>query len=90
MLQVWVFINVFIYTGPTYDSSEVQIQLDNPIEVPNTEDVLIENACTQTFAKDDGVLQKFNHIINDVGESVSSGIDKATGTKGEVGHVNIS
>lgn len=75
--------NVFIYTGPTYDSSEVQIQLDNPIEVPNTEDVLIENACTQTFAKDDGVLQKFNHIINDVGESVSSGIDKNTGTKGE-------
>lgn len=75
--------NVFIYTGPEYDSSTVQIQLDNPIEVPNTEDVLIENACTQTFAKADGVLQKFNYIINNVGESVSSGIDKDTGIRGE-------
>ena len=75
--------NVFIYTGPTYDSSEVQIQLDNPIEVPNAEMVLVENACTQTFAKADGALQKFNKIINDCGESVSSGIDKVTGEKGE-------
>ena len=74
--------NVFIYTGPTYDSTEVKIQLDNPVEVPNTEGVLIENVCTQTFAKDDGVLQKFNYIINNVGESVSSGIDSETGEQG--------
>ena len=75
--------NVFINTGENRDSKDVQIQLDNPIEVPNAEDVIIENACTQTFAKDDGVLQKFNYIINNVGESVSSGIDKNTGIQGE-------
>lgn len=75
--------NVFINTGKNRDSKDVQIQLDNPIEVPNAEDVLIENACTQTFAKADGALQKFNYIINNVGESVSSGIDKNTGEKGE-------
>ncbi|SHI00552.1 fibronectin type III domain-containing protein [Clostridium intestinale] len=75
--------NVFIYTGPTYDSSEVQIELENAIEVPNKEGVVIENACIQTFAKADGVMQKFNHIINGTGEGVSSGIDKETGEIGE-------
>ena len=75
--------NVFIYTGPTYDSSEVQIQLDNAIEVPNSENVIIENACIQTFANDDDVLQKFNHIINGVGNGVSSGTDPVTGETGE-------
>ncbi len=74
--------NVFIYTGPTYDSTEVQIQLDNPIEVPNKENVIIENACTQTFANDEKVLQKFNYIINGVGNSVSSGTDSETGETG--------
>lgn len=75
--------NVFIYTGPTYDSTDVQIQMDSAVEVPNSEDVLIENACIQTFAKEDGVMQKFNHIINEVGDGVSSGVDKETGEKGE-------
>ncbi|MNI96874.1 hypothetical protein D3C73_1554150 [compost metagenome] len=28
-------------------------------------------------------MQKFNHIINGIGEGVSSGIDKVTGEKGE-------
>lgn len=74
--------NVFIYTGPTYDSTEVQIELENAIEVPNKEGVVVENACIQTFAKADGVMQKFNHIINGTGEGVSSGIDKVTGEKG--------
>lgn len=75
--------NVFIYTGPTYDSTEVQIELENAIEVPNKEGVVVENACIQTFAKENGVMQKFNHIINGTGEGVSSGIDKVTGQKGE-------
>lgn len=75
--------NVFIYTGEDYDSSKVQIQLDSAIEVPNEENVLIENACIQTFANEDGVLQKFNAIINDVGAGVSSGIDKENGLTGE-------
>ncbi|MGX7417841.1 fibronectin type III domain-containing protein [Carnobacterium gallinarum] len=74
--------NVFIYTGPTYDASKVQIQQENAIEVPNKPGVLIENATTQTFAKSDGALQKINHIINGTGESVSSGIDQVTGEVG--------
>lgn len=75
--------NVFIYTGPTYDASEVQIQLDSAIEVPNSEGVIVENACIQTFANTDGVLQKINSIVNGTGDSVSSGIDKDTGLTGE-------
>lgn len=75
--------NVFIYTGPTYDSSEVQIQLDSVMEVPNSPDVIIENACVQTFADDNKALQKFNHIINGVGGGCSSGIDAVTGEEGE-------
>lgn len=75
--------NVFINTGEEYDASQVQIQLDNAIEVPNREDVIIENACLQTFAKDDGALQIINTIINGVGDSVSSGIDQETGLTGE-------
>ena len=70
--------NVFIYTGPEYDASQVQIQLDNAIEVPNKEGVLIENACIQTFANDGGALQKINSIINGAGNGVSSGVDKET------------
>lgn len=74
--------NVFIFTGPGYDAMDVQIQLDSGIEVPNKKGVLIENACMQTFAKDDGVLQKINHIVNDTGKGVASGVDKVTGEKG--------
>lgn len=74
--------NVFIFTGPTYDSSEVQIQLDNAIEVPDKEGVLIENACLQTFADETKVLQKINSVVNGMGDSVSSGTDPVTGEKG--------
>lgn len=78
--------NVFIYTGGENgqlgDSSKTAIQLDNAIEVPNSEGVIIENACIQTFAKADGALQKINSIINGVGQGVSSGIAE-DGTKGE-------
>ena len=74
--------NVFIFTGPTYDASEVQIQLDNAIEVPDKEGVLIENACLQTFADETKVLQKINSVVNGMGDSVSSGTDPVTGEKG--------
>lgn len=74
--------NVFIYTGPTYDSTEVQIQLDNAIEVPDAPGVLIENACTQTFADDTKVLQKINTIVNGMGDPVSSGTDPVSGEVG--------
>lgn len=72
--------NVFIYTGRTYDATGIGIQLDNAIEVPNQPGVLVENACTQTFANDEKPgggfypLSKINHIINGIGGSVSSGI----------------
>lgn len=87
--------NVFIYTGGggfnegKYDGG-AQIQLDNGIEVPNASGVLVENACMQTFAEDGsegGLYQVINHIINDVGGSVSSGFyrqeirDEETGAK---------
>lgn len=74
--------NVFIFTGPTYDASEVQIQLDNAIEVPDKEGVLIENACLQTFADENKVLQKINSIVNGMGDPVSSGTDRVTGEEG--------
>ncbi|MBS5934682.1 MAG: Ig-like domain-containing protein [Clostridiales bacterium] len=74
--------NVFIFTGPTYDASEVQIQLDNAIEVPDKEGVLIENACLQTFADETKVLQKINSVVNGMGDPVSSGTDPVTGEKG--------
>ncbi len=75
--------NVFIYTGPAYDSSGNGIELDNAIEVPNSPDVLVENACIQTFAQDESSLVKINHIINGVGGSASSGYSQETGTSGE-------
>lgn len=75
--------NVFIYTGPAYDSSGNGIELDNAIEVPNSPDVLVENACIQTFAQDDSSLVKINHIINGVGGSASSGYSQETGISGE-------
>ncbi len=74
--------NVFIYTGPTYDATEVQIQLDNAVEVPDADGVLVENVCLQTFANDDGALQKINSIVNGYGDPVSSGTDAATGEVG--------
>ena len=74
--------NVFIYTGPTYDSTKVQIVLDNAIEVPDKDGVLIENACLQTFADSDKALQKIKSIVNGKGDPVSSGIDPVTGETG--------
>ena len=74
--------NVFIYTGPTYDATEVQIELDNAIEVPDTPGVMIENACLQTFADETKALQKINSVVNGMGDPVSSGTDAITGEKG--------
>lgn len=75
--------NVFIYTGPLYDAKSIGIQLDNAIEVPNSENVLVENACIQTFANDDGALARINHIVNGAGGSASSGYNEETGERGE-------
>ena len=68
--------NVFINTNGA------AIELDNAIEVPNRQNVLIENACIQTFAKTDGPLVKINSVINGVGGFVSSGKNPETGEVG--------
>lgn len=87
--------NVFIYTGggsfdtEHYDGS-AQIELDNGIEVPNKDGVIVENACMQTFAKDGeegGLYQATNSIINGVGGSVTSGY-KRTESRAEDGSLN--
>ncbi|MBP5198674.1 MAG: fibronectin type III domain-containing protein [Lachnospiraceae bacterium] len=75
--------NVFINAGENRDSKDVSIELENAIEVPNRAGILIENACLQTFANDNGALQKINHIVNGLGGSVSSGYDAETGERGE-------
>ncbi|MCR5254860.1 MAG: fibronectin type III domain-containing protein [Acetatifactor sp.] len=75
--------NVFVNAGENRDSKDVSIELENAIEVPNRAGILIENACLQTFANDDGALQKINHIINGLGGKVSSGYDPVTGESGE-------
>lgn len=77
--------NVFIYAGESYDSSQVSIQLDNAMEVPNKDGVLIENACTQTFARAEGKYQSINSVINGVGGSVSSGKGTETNEEEPVG-----
>lgn len=68
--------NVFINTNGA------AIELDNAIEVPNRQNVLIENACIQTFAKTDGPLVKINSVINGVGGFVCSGKNPETGEVG--------
>lgn len=68
--------NVFINTNGA------AIELDNAIEVPNRQNVLVENACIQTFAKTDGPLVKINSVINGVGGFVSSGKNPETGEVG--------
>lgn len=87
--------NVFIYTGggafdtEHYDGA-AQIELDNGIEVPNKDGVIVENACMQTFAKDGeagGMYQATNAIINGVGGSVTSGY-KRSESRAEDGSLN--
>lgn len=68
--------NVFINTNGA------AIELDNAIEVPNRQNVLVENACIQTFAKTDGPLVEINSVINGVGGFVSSGKNTETGEVG--------
>jgi hypothetical protein len=50
------------------------IFLDNTFEVPDTEGVKIENACIVEFSSKTGPLVGFNHIINDTGFGISTGI----------------
>ena len=49
------------------------IYLDNAIEVPDTENVLIENACIVEIAAADGPKVGINHIVNDTTAGIRTG-----------------
>lgn len=49
------------------------IYLDNAIEVPNTEKVLIENACIVEIAAGDGPKVGINHIVNNTTAGIRTG-----------------
>lgn len=59
--------DVFIYTNGA------SIHLDNSYEVPNTEDVVVENACIVEIADGKGPAVGINHIINGAGPAISTG-----------------
>ena len=49
------------------------IYLDNAIEVPDTKNVLIENACIVEIASDDGPKVGINHIVNNTAAGIRTG-----------------
>lgn len=55
------------------NTNGASIYLDNAIEVPNTENVLIENACTVEIANGSGPQVGINHIINDTTAGIRTG-----------------
>ena len=70
--------DVFINTGGH------DIFLDNAIEVPNAEDVLIENACIVEIANGEGPKVGVNSIVNGTGCGITTGAKSETvsGKKG--------
>lgn len=59
--------DVFIYTNGA------SIYLDNAIEVPNKENVLIENACIVEIADGNGPKVGINHIVNNTTAGIRTG-----------------
>ena len=68
------------------NTNGASIFLDNAFEVPDTDGVKIENACIVEIANGEGPLVGFNHIINDSGPGISTGV----GGKGYARQVLIS
>lgn len=64
--------DVFIYTNGA------SIFLDNAIEVPNADDVLIENACIVEIANGEGPNVGINNIINGTCPGITTGADSVT------------
>lgn len=60
--------DVFIYTNGT------SIFMDNAIEVPNKEGVIVENACIVEISDENGPLVGTNSIVNGTGNGISTGI----------------
>lgn len=55
------------------NTNGASIYLDNAIEVPNTEDVLIENACIVEIANGSGPQVGINHIVNNTTAGIRTG-----------------
>lgn len=60
--------DVFIYTNGA------SIFMENSYEVPNAENVVIENCCTVEISTADGPAVGNNSIINGVGPAISTGV----------------
>ena len=66
------------------NTNGAEIFLDNAIEVPNADDVLIENACIVEIANGSGPKVGINRIINGTGCGITTGETSQTvsGKKG--------
>jgi hypothetical protein len=60
------------------NTNGAEIFLDNAIEVPNAEDVIIENACVVEIANGSGPTVGINHIINGTGAGITTGTNSKT------------
>lgn len=56
------------------NTNGASIFLDNAIEVPNKENVIVENACIVEIANGDGPLVGINSIVNGTGNGISTGV----------------
>ena len=61
------------------NTNGASIFLENAIEVPNTEGVMIENACTVEIANGSGPIVGFNHIVNGTGPAITTGAGSGGG-----------
>ncbi len=60
------------------NTNGAEIFLDNAIEVPNAQDVLVENACIVEIANESGPKVGINHIINGTGCGITTGASSVT------------
>ena len=67
------------------NTNGADIYLDNAIEVPNSKDVLIENACIVEIANSEGPKVGINHIINGTVPGIRTGIGQ-NGVDGKGGY----
>lgn len=61
------------------NTNGASIFLENAIEVPNTEGVMIENACTVEIANGSGPIVGFNNIVNGTGPAITTGAGSGGG-----------
>lgn len=56
------------------NTNGASIFMDNAIEVPNKEDVVVQNACIVEIANGNGPLVGINSLINGTGNGISTGV----------------